>query len=128
MPAIDVLDSRFAGYQFSLPDVIADNASAGAFVLGAPIQADGIDLELVGCVFSRNGNIVDTAAGAETMGHPADAVAWLVQALAGRGRILPAGSIVLSGALTAASPIAAGDSYLAEFDRIGSVSLAAHDS
>ncbi|MBW3605436.1 MAG: fumarylacetoacetate hydrolase family protein [Actinobacteria bacterium] len=124
LPAVDVLDSRFAGYRFTLPDVVADNASAARCALGDPVPVDGIDLALAGCVFSCNGVLVATAAGAAVLDHPAAAVAWLVRDLARRGRELPAGSIVLSGALTAAIAVAAGDVVRVTIDRIGALELA----
>jgi 2-oxo-3-hexenedioate decarboxylase len=125
MPAIDVLDSRYAGYRFTLPDVIADNASAARFVVGDPVSPVGIDLRRVGCVFSKGGEVVATAAGAAVLEHPAAAVAWFVRSLGARGRMLPAGSLVLAGALTAAVPVAPGDSVTVEIDRIGGVEMAA---
>ncbi len=124
-PAIDVLDSRFAGYSFTLPDVIADNASGAGFVLGGqPTSPVGIDLRLTGVVLEKNGELVATAAGAAVLGHPAASVAWLVRALAARGRGLAAGQVVLSGALTEAVPVAPGDVIVARFDRLGSIELA----
>ena len=122
-PALDILDSRFAGYSFTLADVVADNCSAGAFLVGNPLPLGSIDLSLVGCVFEKNGELVGTAAGAAVLGHPAAAVAWFVRKLAERGEGLPAGSLVLPGALTGAVPIGHGDSVVASFDRIGSVGL-----
>ncbi|HWP63302.1 MAG TPA: fumarylacetoacetate hydrolase family protein [Candidatus Binatia bacterium] len=122
--AIEVLDSRYAGYRFTLPDVVADNASSGRFVLGGAIRRAGLDLAEVGCVFEQNGRLVATAAGAAVMGHPARAVAWLVRRLAAEGRSLRAGDIVLSGGLTAALPITAGDVVTATFGRLGTVTLA----
>ena len=124
MPAIDVLDSRYAGYSFTLPDVIADNSSAGRFIVGDPIAAEGIDLRSVGCVFSANGEPVATAAGAAILGHPAEAIAWFVRRLWERGKVLPAGSLVLAGALTAAFPVERGDTFTVEIDRLGSLDLA----
>lgn len=124
LPALDVLDSRFAGYRFTLPDVVADNASAAGYVLGDPVPVDGVDLRLVGCVFERNGELVATAAGAAVLDHPAAAVAWFVRKLAARDRELPARSVVLAGALTAAIPVTAGDVVRVAFDRIGGVDLA----
>jgi 2-keto-4-pentenoate hydratase len=124
MPAIEVLDSRYAGYAFTLPDVVADNASAARLVLGgARHPADGVDLRLVGCVLERGGRLLATAAGAAALGHPAAAVAWLVRALARRGRGLVAGDLVLSGGLTEAVPVAPGEVVVASFDRLGTVEL-----
>ena len=122
-PALDILDSRFAGYSFTLADVVADNCSAGAFAVGNPVALGDFDLALVGCVFEKNGEITATAAGAAVLGHPAAAVAWFVRKLAERNQGLAAGSLVLAGALTGAIPVGPGDTVVASFDRIGSVEL-----
>lgn len=123
MPAIDVLDSRYAGYSFTLPDVIADNSSAGRFIVGDPVSPAGIDLRTVGCVFSKNGEAIATAAGAAILGHPAEAVAWFVRKLAERRRVLPAGTVVLAGALTAAFAAKPDDTFTVEIDRLGTLDL-----
>jgi 2-oxo-3-hexenedioate decarboxylase len=124
-PAIDVLDSCYAGYAFTLPDVVADNASAARLVLGGVRRAlDGIDLRLVGCVLELGGRTRATAAGAAALGHPAAAVAWLVRALHRRGRGLAAGDVVLSGGLTEAVAVAPGEVVVARLGRLGTVELA----
>ena len=125
LPGARVLDSRYRDYRFTLPDVVADQTSAGRFVLAGTLTSPrGLDLALTGCVFSRNGEIVATAAGAAALGHPAAAVAWLVRRLAASGRGLRAGDIVLTGGLTAVVPLKPGDVVSATFDRLGSVTLA----
>ncbi|MDH3500652.1 MAG: fumarylacetoacetate hydrolase family protein [Acidimicrobiia bacterium] len=125
MPAIDVLDSRFTGYSFTLADVTADNASGARFSVGGTrVPVHGMDLRTVGCVLEKNGRLVDTAAGAAVLGHPANAIAWFVAKLAERDKTLPAGSVVLAGALTAAIPVAPGDVVTATIDRIGTIELA----
>lgn len=124
-PAVDVLDSRFSGYQFTLADVVADNASSAGFVLGGTaVDVHGIDLRLIGCVLEKNGRLVATAAGAAVLGHPAASVAWLVRALAARGRGLAAGQIVMAGALTEAVAVEPGDTVVATLDRLGVVEVA----
>jgi 2-oxo-3-hexenedioate decarboxylase len=124
LPAIDVLDSRFTGYSFTLPDVVADNASAAGFVLGGTaFDPTEIDLRLVGCVFEVNGRVVATAAGAAVMGHPAASVAWLVRELAEQGSGLLAGQVVLAGSLTEAFAVRPGDSVVARIDRVGAIEL-----
>ena len=123
--AVDVLDSRYAGYKFTFNDVVADNASSAGFILGGtPLDPYGIDLRLTGCVLEKNGELVSTAAGASVMGHPAAAVAWLVRVLAGRGLALEAGQVVMAGGMTEAIPVEAGDTVVASFDRLGSVEIA----
>ena len=121
---IEILDSRFVGYRFTMPDAIADNTSAGRYVVGAPVPPDGIDLRLAGVVLEHNGEVTATAAGAAALGHPAAAVAWLVRELAAAGDGLRAGQIVLSGGLTAAVPLRPGDVVVATIDRLGTVELA----
>jgi 2-keto-4-pentenoate hydratase len=122
--AVDILDSRYAGYAFTFNDVVADNASSAGFVLGGtPLDPYGLDLRLTGCVLEKNGELVSTAAGAAVMGHPAAAVAWLVRALAARGKGLEAGHVVLAGGLTEAVAVAPGDTVVATFDRLGSVEI-----
>jgi 2-keto-4-pentenoate hydratase len=124
-PALEILDSRYPDYKFTLPDVVADNTSAGRFVLGGTLTLPlGVDLRLVGCVFERNGALAGTAAGAASLGHPAAAVAALVRELAARDEGLSAGDVVMSGGLTEAVPVAAGDVVTARFDRLGTVELA----
>ena len=101
---IEVLDSRYTDYKFTMPDVVADNASAGRYVIGSPVPPAGIDLRLVGVVLEQNGEVIATASGAASLGHPAAAVAWLVRSLAADGEGLRRGDVILSGGLTAADP------------------------
>ncbi len=119
---IEILDSRVGG-NVTVPDLIADNASAGRFLVGSPVPPDGIDLRLVGVVLEHNGQVVGTAAGAAALGHPAAAVAWLVRSLAAAGEGVAAGQVVLSGGLTVAVPVRPRDVVVASIDRLGSVEL-----
>lgn len=120
---IEVLDSRYRDYRFTTADVVADNTSAGRFVVGTPVPPVGIDLSLVGVVLERNGQVVATASGAASLGHPAAAVAWMVRTMAADGEGLAAGEVVLSGGLTAAVPVAPGDVVVTSIDRLGTVEL-----
>jgi 2-oxo-3-hexenedioate decarboxylase len=123
--AIDVLDSRYENFRFTLPDVIADNASAGLFLLGPTVLPPSQipDLRLLGCVLRTNGDVVETAAGAATMGHPAAAVAWLANRLAAHKQTLRAGWLVFSGGLTEPVHLRPGVSVAAEFDGLGTIEV-----
>jgi 2-oxo-3-hexenedioate decarboxylase len=121
---LEIIDSRYQDYRFSIADVVADNSSAARYVVGAPVGLDGIDLRLVGVVLEQGGEVVATAAGSAALGHPAAAGAWLVRALHAQGEGLRAGQVVLSGGLTAAVPVAPGDVVVATIDRLGTVELA----
>lgn len=119
-PALEILDSRYEDFRFTLPDVIADNASASRIVLGGRcLPPEQLDLQLEGMVLRCDGQVVDTAAGAAVAGHPAAAVAWLARVAGG----LPAGSIVLSGGLTAPVPLRPGSVVTASYTTLGSVTL-----
>ncbi|WP_300007678.1 fumarylacetoacetate hydrolase family protein [Pseudonocardia sp.] len=120
---IEVLDSRYRDYKFTMADVVADNTSAGRFVVGTPVPTAGIDLRLVGVVLEKNGELVATASGAASLGHPAAAVAWMVRTMAADGEGLVAGDVVLSGGLTAAVPVGPGDMVVASIDRLGTLEL-----
>ena len=120
---VEVLDSRYRDYRFTMADVVADNTSAGRYLVGAPVPVAGIDLRLVGVVLEHNGEVVATASGSASLGHPAAAVAWLVRALAAEGEGLLAGEVVLSGGLTAAVPVGPGDVVVASIDRLGTIEL-----
>ena len=122
--ALEVIDSRYADFRFTLADVVADNTSAARFALGPRrVPTDGIDLSLIGCLLEVDGEPVATAAGAEVLGHPAAAVALLVNELAERGTTFPAGSIILSGGLTAAVALGADRHVTATWGRLGSLTV-----
>ena len=105
-PALEIIDSRYVDFRFSLPDVIADNTSAAAFAVGAwqPLDAD---LGNRGVVFEAGGAVADTGSTAAILGHPLRALTALDR-LARRHAIpVRPGDVVLAGAATAAIPFTA---------------------
>ena len=124
LPGIEVIDSRYRDFKFDLKSVVADNTSASRFVIGGRIApARDIDLRTLGIVLEKNGEPVAFGAGAAVLGHPAAAVAMLVNHLGRRGQVLPAGSLVLSGGITEAVAVQAGDHVTLRMQHLGSVSL-----
>jgi 2-oxo-3-hexenedioate decarboxylase len=122
MPAFEIIDSRYRNFKFTLPDVIADNSSSSRFILGDRIRKpDQLDLRLMGAVFKKNGKVIATSTGASVMGHPARAVAWMINKLAERGQSVKAGEVVLSGALTEAIMIEENNVFSVSFDGLGTV-------
>ena len=100
LPAIEVVDSRIRGWDIRITDTVADNASAGAVVLGTtPYDPVGLDLTAVAMTLEHAGEPVSTGTGAACLGSPVNAVVWLARECARRGRPLAAGEVVLSGAL-----------------------------
>lgn len=124
IPALEIIDSRFTGFKFDLQSVVADNGSAARFVAGGRARdAADLDLATLGVVMEKNGEIVATGATGAVLGHPAEAIAMLVRVLADLNEALPAGSFVMSGAITEAIAVQAGDNVIARFQELGSVSV-----
>ncbi|GED34824.1 2-keto-4-pentenoate hydratase [Brevibacillus centrosporus] len=124
IPVFEIVDSRIRDWKIKFEDTVADNGSSARAILGGkPTSLNDLDLHHIGMVFSRNGEQIATAAGAAVMGNPIHAVVWLANAIGEFGIPLRAGEVILSGALSAAVPIQAGDTYSAEFAHIGSVTV-----
>lgn len=124
LPAVEVIDSRYSGFKFDLESVIADNSSSARFVGGGRARyVEDIDLRTLGVVIEINGEMVAMGASAAVLGHPAEAIAMVVNILAELGEVLPAGSFVMSGAITEAIAVKPGDSVVARFQELGSVSM-----
>lgn len=124
IPGVEIIDSRYRDFKFDLKSVIADNTSAARFVVGGqPMKVDGQDLRTVGIVMEKNGQPVAFGAGAAVLGHPATAVAMLANHLGARGEEIPAGTLILSGGITEAVSVQAGDSVTLKVQGMGSTGL-----
>ena len=125
--AVEIVDSRFADWRIKLADTVADLASNGAVAVSSrlvPLDGrDVVDPRLIGMVLTRQGELVDTGAGAAALGDPVRVVAWLANTLGEMGAKLEAGHLVMTGALHAAVPMRAGDVFRADFDRLGPVTV-----
>ena len=122
--ALEIVDSRIADWKIKLADTVSDLASNGAVAFGSRVVPLGdFDPALIGMVFTKNGELVATGAGAAALGGPLDAVAWLANTLHPLGVSLPAGAIIMTGALHTAVPFKAGDVFRADFDRLGPITL-----
>ncbi len=120
----EVIDSRYRDFRFTLADVVADNASSGAFVTGPiGLPASGLDLTTEAVMVEVDGAIVDSATGAAVQGHPAEALALAVNDLGRRGLALEEGWIVLTGGMTDAVFAPPGSSIGCHFTSLGSVYL-----
>lgn len=123
--AIEIIDSRFSGYQFSMMDAVADNASSGRYVTGpVSVRPEALDLALEACLVEVDGEVVDSATGAAVYGHPAEALAFAANTLAERGLALEPGWIVLTGGMTDAVPVQPGARIAAHFTHLGSITVA----
>lgn len=121
---IEIIDSRYHDFKFTLPDVVADNASAGCFVTG-PVGRSPADLDLTleACLVEADGRIVDSATGAAVQGHPAEALALAANDLGRRGLGIESGWIVLTGGMTDAVLVPPQAEVAVHFTSLGSIFL-----
>jgi len=124
LPAVEIIDSRFEAFKFDLPSVVADNTSAAGYVLGGRLRAaSDIDLITEGVVMNRNGAVAETGAGAAVLGDPLESIAMLANQRAALGADIPAGTLILTGGITAAVHVAAGDSIVVQYQSLGSIRI-----
>jgi 2-keto-4-pentenoate hydratase len=123
LPAIEIVDDRYADWQtIGAPTLVADDFFAAGCVLGQPVvRAAAPDLlDVVGRAVI-NGNEVSRGTGADVLGHPHNALAWLANHLAADGKGLRAGQIVLTGSLVKTLWLNAGDSVTMDLSGLGTV-------
>ena len=120
----EVIDSRYRDFKFTAADVIADNASSGAYRVAGPAwKPEELDLVAEPVELVVDGEVVATATGAAVLGHPAEALALAANVLAERGLAVEAGWVVLTGGLTDAVPATPGSSITCRFGTLGEVTL-----
>jgi 2-keto-4-pentenoate hydratase len=121
---MEIVDSRIEDWRIKLADTVADLASNGAMATSSRVvPLDGIDTRLIGMTLTRNGELIDTGAGAAALGDPVAVVAWLANVLGESGVALEPGHLIMTGALHAAVPMTPGDVFRAEFDRLGPITV-----
>ena len=123
--ALEILDSRYRDFKyFSLPDVVADNASSSHFVLADSwTDVDGVELGELELAMSLDGVVRQRARGNAISGDPVLSVVQLCALLDSRGRTLPPDSVVLAGAATAAEPLQVGQVVSLHVDRLPVVNV-----
>jgi 2-keto-4-pentenoate hydratase len=123
VPALEIVDSRIAGWDITFADTVADNASSGLFVLGdTETPLSGLDLRAAEMsLVDDSGEVVSSGTGAACLGDPVEAVLWLARTCCRLGSPLRAGEVVLSGALGPMVPVTRGASYRATVGQLGTV-------
>jgi len=127
MPGMEIADDRDADYKQLAKhplDLIADNSWNEGAVLGAPVKDwRGIDLDAVRGTATINGIKVGEGRGADCMGHPLDALAWLADHLASIGRGLLRGDVVITGSIITSKFVKPGDRVRFDLEPLGAVEL-----
>lgn len=120
--ALEICDSRVAEWDIRFGDTVADNASSGLYVLGTTTKTlDEFSPVDSAMTMRINGAEVSTGIGADCLGDPLVALAWLARAARDFGQPLRAGQVILSGALGPMRPIGPGDEVTVDITGLGSV-------
>ena len=121
-PALEIIDSRYENFKFSLTDVVADNSSSSALVVG-PWADPRLDFSNLGMVLDIDGIARQIGTTAAILGHPVYSLVAAARLVAARGETLEAGDIVMAGGATAAEALAVGQFVKLQVERLGSVSF-----
>lgn len=124
-PAVEIIDSRFQNFKFTMADVIADNCSSSALAVGTwqPYNGDRIKLDQIRVCLIINGEPQTEGVSSAVLGSPLTSLRELQLSLAKEGKQLKEGQLILTGAITAAMRIHPGDVICNETDAIGTLSF-----
>ncbi|GAA2230300.1 2-oxo-hepta-3-ene-1,7-dioic acid hydratase [Promicromonospora sukumoe] len=123
VPALEILSSRVELAGRTIVDTISDNAAMGGMVYGGnPVKVGETDLRWVAALLYRNEVIEESGVAAAVLNHPAAGVAWLANKLARHGDALEPGEIILAGSFTRPLWVEPGDTVLADYRELGTVS------
>ena len=106
LACLEIVDSVWTGYRFTLEDNTADGSSAAWVAVGPPMPL--ADLASLAVALTVDGVVAERATGAAASGHPAAGVLWLAEQLGARGQALQPGDLVITGGLTSARPLEPG--------------------
>ncbi len=120
--ALEIIDSRYENFKFSLEDVIADNCSSTAYIIGEWHAAD-TPVNNVNLQMNINGEESQTGNSNAILGNPLESLVEISRILAEYGEAIEPGAVILAGAATSAVYINAGDKIEGTFDGLGKVNL-----
>jgi 2-keto-4-pentenoate hydratase len=121
--AIEIVDDRAADYaELDVLSLVADNSWNAGIVL-SDFRDSWPALDSVLGIVGSNGVEVDRGHGRDVLGHPFAPLAWLANHLAGRGRALRAGDIVMTGSLVTTRFPKSTEAYKFEIEGLGTVEL-----
>lgn len=121
-PALEIIDSRYENFKFSLEDVVADNCSSTGYVIGdwQPLSTDISDLRMDLLV---NSEVIESASSAAILENPLQSVVELSRLATIAGLTIKKGQVILAGAATAAVFIKPSQTLTAKVEKMGIVSF-----
>lgn len=120
--ALEVIDSRYDNFKFSLEDVVADNCSSSAFVLGPWLPVE-TSVQGLAIAVNINGKEVQTGSSAAILGNPLDSLVQLSRMMERYDVAIEVGDVVLAGAATSAIALQVGDRVEGRFESLGTVNF-----
>lgn len=120
--AIEVIDSRYKNFKFSLEDVVADNCSSAAFTIGE-WQAIDTNIRGIAMTLTVDGKTVQAGNSDAILGNPFESLVNAARLALQNGEILKAGDIILAGAATPAIYLKEGQTVMATAEGLGEASL-----
>ncbi len=123
-PALEITDSRYVQGKRTAVELVADNSSSAAYVIGGKVRLDAAPrLDAIGTQLIRNGSVISAGTTADVLGDPFNALRRLAEHLAERGLQTADGDVVLSGAITDAFPATPGDRFVARLRGLGTATV-----
>lgn len=125
IPAVELVGHRFSDWgKFDAPTLVADNAVHQAWIPGPKTERwPHLDFAEHAVELIVNDHVTLTGSGANVLGNPLNALAWLANELPARGQSLKAGDVVTTGTCTDVYMAQIGDRIRADFGVLGSVEL-----
>lgn len=124
LSAVEIIDSRYIDFNFTLGDVIADNASSqGAVFSDQKVPYGAIDLKAEKAVMKINGQVKAEGTGENVYHHPLNALLFLVKAYQERGKSLPPAVPIMTGGMTQAVEVKPGDQVEVTYDKLGRIAF-----
>jgi 2-keto-4-pentenoate hydratase len=121
--SLEIVDSVWRDYRFTLEQNTADGSSAAGVVMGPRLDVDPLQCHRIGVQLLQDDATLTTVTSAAAGGHPLQCVAWLAAQLAERGEQLHKGELIITGGLTAATPLLPGSTISARFGEGATVAV-----
>mgnify|MGYP000020532883 CR=1 FL=1 len=119
-PAMEIIDSRYENFKFTLEDVIADNTSSSGLVIGS-WGDPRIDFSNLGVILEIDGKVVEVGSSAAILGNPVRSLVAAARLVAEAGERIEAGDLVMAGGITAAPNLAPGQTVRSTVQNLGAV-------